>query len=81
MKMNDNMDEEFLKKMTAAGDSIKTFIPKFSPMDKVWLKCSETAGMVIGITMYADRIAYVVRWADGSKEEHDANELTDNKSW
>lgn len=81
MKMNDDVNNELKKMMAAAGDSVKTFIPKFSPMDKVWLKCSETAGMVIGVTMYVDRMAYVVRWADGSKEEHDANELTDNKSW
>jgi len=55
--------------------------PKFKIMQKVWLLCGEQAGMVIGVTAYADRFAYVVRWPDGTKDEYMAEELTSAKIW
>jgi hypothetical protein len=55
--------------------------PRFKVMQKVWLLCGEQAGMVIGVTAYADRFAYVVRWPDGTKDEYMAEELTSTKLW
>jgi len=55
--------------------------PRFKIMQKVWLVCGEQVGMVIGVTAYADRFAYVVRWPDGTKDEYMAEELTSAKIW
>lgn len=76
-------DDEFLN-----GNDLKQMLkeagamPKFGIMQKVWLKCgSDDAGMVIGVVTYANEYTYVVRFANGEKDEFRDYELTDAKTW
>lgn len=84
MKQNFPDDDKFPEGMSfndLFAMAANQVAPKFKIMQKVWLLCGEQAGMVIGVTTYPGRFAYVVRWPNGTKDEYMAEELTSAKLW
>ena len=81
MKLNGTPEEENFSNEEIAA-MIGCIRPRFSPLQKIWLKCGmDEPGMILAVISYANRYSYKVRWHDATVEEFEEYELTDSKKW